>query len=213
MSLTTSKKLIVIAVSSIVITACANSNNTQKGAGLGAIIGAVAGKATGDNDKSRYVWGAALGAIAGSAIGSYMDKQEEALAEELAGTGVDLVREGDQLKLVMPGELTFDTDSAAVDADFYPVLNGVASILQEYEKTRLSIEGHTDSTGSSEYNQKLSIERANSVAAYLEQRNVSPERLRTLGMGESAPILSNNNASSRQKNRRVELKIIPVSGS
>jgi outer membrane protein OmpA-like peptidoglycan-associated protein len=210
MKIQKSKTLIAVALSTILIGGCANTNNAQKGAGIGAIVGAIAGKGTGDNAKSRYVWGAALGALAGGAIGAYMDEQESALRNELTDSGIEIVREGDQLKLIMPGRLTFDTDSAAVSADFYPVLNDVATILKEYEKTRLSIEGHTDSTGDADYNQQLSIERANSVASYLTQRDIENQRLRTLGMGENAPIASNSSQLTREQNRRVELKIIPV---
>jgi outer membrane protein OmpA-like peptidoglycan-associated protein len=210
MKIQKSKTLIAVALSTILIGGCANTNNAQKGAGIGAIVGAIAGKGTGDNAKSRYVWGAALGALAGGAIGAYMDEQESALRNELTDSGIEIVREGDQLKLIMPGRLTFDTDSAAVSADFYPILNDVATILKEYEKTRLSIEGHTDSTGDADYNQQLSIERANSVASYLTQRDIENQRLRTLGMGENAPIASNSSQLTREQNRRVELKIIPV---
>ncbi|MGQ8367300.1 OmpA family protein [Glaciecola sp. 1036] len=209
----TTKTLLAIAVACSLTVGCSNTSNTQRGAGIGAVVGAIAGKATGDHDKSRYVWGAAIGAIAGAAIGDYMDKQEEQLREELSDTGVQVVRQGDELKLVMPGNLTFDTDSAAVSANFYPVLNDVSAVLKEFDKTRLSIEGHTDSVGDSDYNQDLSIRRANSVAAYLAQRNVDESRLRTLGMGETAPIASNETRSSREQNRRVELKIIPVTTS
>lgn len=212
MKISTPKKIILVSSCALILSGCANTSNSQKGAGIGAVIGAIAGKGTGDNDKSRYVWGAALGAITGGAIGAYMDKQEQALRDELSDTGVQVVRDGDQLNLVMPGRLTFDTDSAAVKSDFYSVLNDVALVLKEYDKTRLSIEGHTDSIGDAIYNQQLSERRANSVATYLAQQQVNTARLRTLGMGENQPVASNDTASSREQNRRVELKIIPVRG-
>ena len=205
--------IIAALASTLIFTGCANSSNTQKGAGIGAAVGALIGKGTGDNDKSRYVWGAAIGALAGSAIGNYMDKQEAALKSELADTGVQVIRDGEQLRLIIPGELTFASDGTQVQSNFYPVLNDVAVVLSEFEKTKLSIEGHTDSTGSDMYNQDLSMARANSVAAYLSQQNISPDRLQTLGLGESQPIASNASEESRQKNRRVELNIIPVSNS
>lgn len=212
MKISTPKKIILVSSCALILSGCANTSNSQKGAGIGAVIGAIAGKGTGDNDKSRYVWGAALGAITGGAIGAYMDKQEQALRDELSDTGVQVVRDGDQLNLVMPGRLTFDTDSAAVKSDFYSVLNDVALVLKEYDKTRLSIEGHTDSIGDAIYNQQLSERRANSVATYLAQQQVNTARLRTLGMGENQPVASNDTASSREQNRRVELKIIPIRG-
>ena len=211
----TIKKQTVIA-SALAITllgACSTTNNTQKGAGIGAVIGAVAGKATGDNDKSRYVWGAALGAIAGSAIGSYMDRQEQELREQLADTGVDVIRENDNLRLVIPSKLTFDTNSASVSSSFYPILDDVAVVLRQYDKTKLKIEGHTDSVGSEQYNKQLSMSRANNVAAYLASQDIKDVRLKTLGLGETQPIASNDEAKNREKNRRVELEIIPIEQS
>lgn len=205
------KTLFATIVSATLLGACANSpSNTQKGAGIGAVVGAIAGKATGDNDKSRYVWGAALGALAGTAIGNYMDKQEQELKKELSDTGVEVVREGDNIRLVIPGSITFATDSAAISSDFYPVLSDVATVLAKYDKTKLSIEGHTDNVGNSEYNETLSLARANSVAKYLASSQVASERLRTIGHGESQPVADNSSAESRRLNRRVELSVIPI---
>jgi len=205
------KTMIAMALSTLIITGCAsNTSNTQKGAGIGAVLGALAGKGTGDNDKSRYVWGAALGALAGSAIGSYMDKQEQEFRDELADSGVEVSREGDSIRLSIPGNITFPNDSAAIVTGFYPVLENVAKVLNRYEKTKLSIEGHTDSVGDASYNRQLSMQRANSVANYLQGTNVEANRLQTLGMGEGQPIASNDNAQGRQENRRVELRVIPM---
>lgn len=205
------KTLIAATLTGLVISGCASDmNNTQKGAGIGAVIGAIAGKGTGNHAKKRYAWGAAIGAIAGSAIGSYMDKQEQAFRDELAGSGVEVYREGDSIRLSIPGNITFGSDSASIVTDFYPVLNDVAKVLNRYEKTKLSIEGHTDSQGDETYNQNLSMMRANSVANYLESTSVLPGRLQTLGFGESQPVASNESAQDRSKNRRVELRIIPL---
>ncbi len=196
---------------SVGIAGCANDpSNTQKGAALGAVVGALLGKATGDNDKSRYAWGAAVGAIAGGAIGNYMDRQEEALRKELADTGIEVVREGDNLKLVMPGDITFATDSASIASQFNPVLNDVATVVNEYEKTVLLIKGHTDDTGSEQYNQSLSERRAQSVKNLLTSYNVNPKRISTVGMGEYQPKVPNTSAQNRQQNRRVELEIQPL---
>jgi outer membrane protein OmpA-like peptidoglycan-associated protein len=206
------KTMIAVALSTFVLSGCAsNVSNTQKGAGIGAVIGALVGKGTGDNDKKRYVWGAALGALAGSAIGNYMDKQEEAFREELADSGVEVYREGDSIRLLIPGNITFATGSDAIVTGFYPVLEDVAKVLNRYDKTKLSIEGHTDSVGDANYNRQLSMQRANSVATYLQATNIAANRLQTLGMGESQPIANNNSAQGRQKNRRVELRVIPLS--
>lgn len=205
------KTIIAAALSTFIISGCAsNFSNTQKGAGIGAVVGALIGKGTGDNDKKRYVWGAALGALAGSAIGKYMDNQEAAFREELANSGVEVYREGDSIRLSIPGNITFPSDNAAIVTSFYPVLEDVAKVLNRYEKTKLSVEGHTDSVGDANYNRQLSIQRANSVANYLQGTGVMANRLQTIGMGESQPISSNDNAQGRQENRRVELRVIPL---
>jgi outer membrane protein OmpA-like peptidoglycan-associated protein len=205
------KSILALSVSLFLVTGCmSTATNTQKGAGIGAVIGAIAGKGTGDNDKSRYVWGAALGALAGGAIGAYMDKQEAEFREELKGSGVEVFREGDTIRLSIPGNITFATGQANIVTNFYPVLNDVAKVLNRYEKTKLSIEGHTDSVGDTASNQQLSTQRANSVAAYLESTGTSGQRLQTLGFGESQPIASNDTAQGRQQNRRVELRVLPL---
>jgi outer membrane protein OmpA-like peptidoglycan-associated protein len=207
------KTMIAVALSTFIISGCAtNASNTQKGAGIGAVIGALVGKGTGDNDKSRYIWGAALGALAGSAVGNYMDKQEVVFREELANSGVEVYREGDSIRLSIPGNITFPSGKAAIVTSFYPILEDVAKVLNRYEKTKLSVEGHTDSVGDANYNRQLSIQRANSVANYLQGTGVSANRLQTLGMGESQPISGNDNVQGRQENRRVELRIIPLQG-
>jgi outer membrane protein OmpA-like peptidoglycan-associated protein len=204
------KTMIAVALSTFIITGCTNTSNAQKGAGIGAVLGALAGKGTGDNDKKRYVWGAALGALAGGAIGSYMDKQEEEFRAELADSGVEVYREGDSIRLSIPGNITFATGSDAIVTGFYPVLEDVAKVLNRYDKTKLSVEGHTDSVGDANYNRELSIQRANSVANYLQATSVAANRLQTLGMGESQPIADNASTEGRQENRRVELRVIPL---
>ncbi|TRY31000.1 OmpA family protein [Aliiglaciecola sp. M165] len=207
------KTILAISASALVLSGCTStSNNAQRGAGIGAIVGAIAGKGTGDHDKSRYVWGAALGALAGGAIGAYMDKQEEEFRRELADSGVEVYREGDNIRLSIPGNITFATEKANIVTDFYPVLNDVAKVLGRYEKTKLSIEGHTDSVGDAQYNQQLSIQRANSVASYLEGSGVMSARLQSIGFGEAQPVASNDTNEGRQKNRRVELRVIPLKG-
>ncbi len=208
------KQSVIAAVMAMTVTlaGCANTNlsNTQKGAGIGAVVGAILGKATGDHDKSRYAWGAAVGAIAGGAIGNYMDKQEEELREQLSDTGVDVVRDGDNIRLVMPGDITFATDSASISPNFNPVLNDVATVINNYEKTVLMIKGHTDDTGSDQYNQALSERRAEAVKSQLTSYNVNPTRITTVGLGEYKPKVPNTSAANRQMNRRVELEIRPL---
>ncbi|WP_340678798.1 OmpA family protein [Paraglaciecola sp.] len=206
------KIAIALGLSAFVLTGCANNtaSNTQKGAGIGAVVGALIGKGTGDNDKSRYAWGAVVGAIAGGAIGKYMDNQEQEFREELADSGIEVRREGDNLRLIMPGNITFETGKANISGNFYPVLNDVALVINKYEKTTLQVVGHTDNVGGDSQNQSLSEFRATAVKNYLTNNGVDNRRVTTLGMGESQPIASNSNANERQKNRRVELTIVPL---
>ncbi|MGM0480534.1 MAG: OmpA family protein [Pseudomonadota bacterium] len=203
------KVILVTAVASFVVAGCANMSNTQKGAAIGAVTGALLGKGTGDHDKSRYIWGAAVGALAGSAIGNYMDKQEQEFRDELAGSGVEVIRDGDNIRLQMPGNVTFASDSASISQNFHPVLNDVVKVLKKYEKTTMMVEGHTDSTGAAEYNQQLSLNRAMAVRNFMVGNGIDERRLTTYGYGENQPIADNNTASGRQENRRVELNIIP----
>ncbi|MGI0153092.1 OmpA family protein [Pseudidiomarina sp. WS423] len=203
------KLILVVAMSSLVATGCANMTNAQKGAAIGAVAGAVLGKGTGDHDKSRYAWGAVVGAIAGGAIGNYMDQQEEEFRQELAGSGVEVIRDGDNIRLQLPSAITFATDSTVVSEGFYPVLNDVAKVLNKYNKTTMIVEGHTDSTGAAEYNQTLSVNRANAVRNHLVGQAVDSRRVTTVGYGETMPVADNNTQSGRQLNRRVELRIVP----
>ena len=205
------KTILVGVLSALLVTGCANSgmSNTQKGAAIGAVAGALLGKGTGDHDKSRYVWGAAVGALAGAAIGNYMDQQEQEFRDELAGSGVQVIREGDTIRLQLPGVITFATNSASISQGFYPVLDDVVKVLNKYEKTTLVIEGHTDNTGSFDYNQTLSLNRANAVRNHFMGNGVDQRRLTTMGFGPSQPVADNNTSDGRQLNRRVELRIVP----
>lgn len=205
------KTMIAVGLSTFIMVGCAsNATNTQKGAGIGAVVGAIVGKGTGDHDKKRYVWGAALGALAGGAIGNYMDKQEQEFRDELADSGVEVYREGDNIRLSIPGNITFATGRENIVTDFYPILDDVAKVLLRYDKTKLSVEGHTDSVGDASYNQQLSMQRANSVANYLQGTGIDANRLQTLGMGENQPVASNASEQGRKQNRRVELRVIPL---
>ena len=201
--------VLAVAVSSFVVTGCANMTNTQKGAAIGAVAGAVIGKGTGDHDKSRYVWGAVAGALAGGAIGAYMDKQEQEFRDSLAGSGVEVIREGDNIRLQLPSNVTFATDSSSIAQGFYPVLSDVGRVLNRYEKTTMLVEGHTDSVGDANYNLQLSERRALSVRNYLVGEGVDQRRVTTVGYGETQPIADNGTAGGRQENRRVELRIVP----
>jgi outer membrane protein OmpA-like peptidoglycan-associated protein len=184
---------------------------TRRGAGYGAAAGAVVGFVTaGGNPFNSGMFGAAAGALAGGAVGYYMDKQEAKLREQMAGTGVEVVRQGDNITLDMPGNVTFAFNSADLNAQFYPVLDKVAGTLKEYDKSVVEVAGHTDSVGSDAYNQSLSERRANSVADYLSNHGMSRTRMVTVGAGEGHPVASNDTEEGRAENRRVEITIVPV---
>jgi outer membrane protein OmpA-like peptidoglycan-associated protein len=188
-------------------------SNTAKGAGIGAAIGAVAGILSGPDSRAHRknaLIAAGVGALAGGAVGQYMDRQEAKLRAQLAGTGVSVTRNGDSITLNMPGSITFRTDSADLNTSFYEVLNSVSLVLKEYDKTILEVAGHTDNTGSADYNQGLSERRAGSVAQYLESHGVNSQRVMTVGAGETHPVASNDSADGRQANRRVELSLEPI---
>ena len=190
-------------------------NRTRTGALIGAGIGAVAGLLSGDDAverRQRAMVGAGVGALAGGGIGAYQDRQEAELRRELAGSGVDVVRQGDNITLNMPGNITFAFDSSNLQSQFHPILNNVADTLNDYNQTVIEVAGHTDSVGDSGYNQNLSVERAQSVANYLSGRGVMQQRMIVTGAGETRPIASNDTEAGRAQNRRVEITIVPVTG-
>lgn len=182
------------------------------GAGIGAASGAVIGLLTADSKdrQKNALIGAGLGALAGGGIGYYMDVQEAKLRQRLRGSGVSVTRVGNQIQLNMPGNITFATGSPNINAGFYDVLNSVAIVLKEYKKTTVDVIGHTDSVGSEVYNQRLSENRARSVAEYLSGQGVLPARLLVAGMGESQPVASNSTPEGRAQNRRVNIQIAPL---
>lgn len=190
-------------------------NNTAGGAALGAVAGAVTGllvakDKSGDDQRKAALIGAGIGALVGGGIGNYMDRQEEALRQQLAATGVSVTRSGDTIILNMPGNVTFASDDASLNPGFFSVLDSVAVVLNEYPKTLLDIDGHTDNTGSAQYNQQLSEQRAVAVGQYLNQRGVDARRLLVVGFGETRPIADNSTEFGRQQNRRVEIRISPL---
>jgi outer membrane protein OmpA-like peptidoglycan-associated protein len=185
----------------------------QRQAVIGAAAGAVAGLITGDSSmerKKRALVGAGLGALAGAGVGNYMDRQEAKLRAELDRTGVSVTRVGDNITLNMPGNITFATNSADLNAAFFEVLNSVSLVVNEFNQTVIEVAGHTDSTGADQYNQQLSERRASAVAAYLGTRSVRADRVITVGMGETRPIANNETEQGRQQNRRVELTLVPL---
>ncbi|MFL6591108.1 MAG: OmpA family protein [Luteimonas sp.] len=188
-------------------------NHTRTGALIGAGIGAVAGLLSGGDAverRQRAMVGAGVGGLAGAGIGAYQDRQEAALRRDLQGTGVDVVRNGDNITLNMPGNVTFAFDSSSLQPQFYPVLDNVANTLTQYNQTVIEVAGHTDNVGTDAYNQALSQQRANSVATYLTGKGVMQQRMIVVGAGETRPIASNDTDAGRAQNRRVEITIVPV---
>lgn len=186
-------------------TVTSGAGGAAAGAAAGAIIGAIAG----DAGKGALI-GAGVGAAAGVGIGVYQDRQQAKLRERLANSGVSVTRDGDNIRLNMPSDITFGTNQSDITPGFYETLNSVALVLKEYNKTAVSVYGHADSTGPEAYNQTLSERRALSVSNYLAAQGVMPGRLRAVGFGESRPIADNNTDYGRTANRRVEIIIDPI---
>ncbi|MEP3226707.1 MAG: OmpA family protein [Parasphingorhabdus sp.] len=204
-----------LAVTSGCTTNPETGNRVVSKAAIGGIGGALGGYLLGDiiggrNDRTEKIIGAGLGGLAGAGVGYYMDEQEKKLRQQTAGSGIDVTRDGDNLILNMPSNVTFPVNSAAIQPEFQQTLSEVANTLSQYEKSYIDIYGHTDSTGTDQYNQSLSERRASSVANYLSNSGVQQARVETRGFGESQPIASNSTEEGRAANRRVELKIVPI---
>jgi outer membrane protein OmpA-like peptidoglycan-associated protein len=210
--------LATVLIMTLAATACTTNPYTGEqqaskagiGAGVGAASGAILGALAGGGKRKNVLIGAGIGALAGGGVGYYMDKQDNELRAQLQNTGVSVTRNGDNIILNMPGNITFATGSSDINADFFPVLNSVALVVNKYEKTYIDIIGHTDNVGSAEMNQRLSESRANSVARYLESQKVLPARIVTSGMGMNNPVANNNTPEGRAQNRRVEIVLSPI---
>lgn len=215
-------KAIAAACAVALLAGCANNNpyenqggdrnRTAMYGGLGALAGAAVGAATSskkDRGKGALI-GAAVAGAAGAGYGYYVDRQEAELRRSMQGTGVEVQREGDNLTLVMPGNITFATDSADIAQSFYSPLTNLANSLKQFDKNNIQVVGYTDNTGSRQYNMNLSQRRAQSVANYLMAQGVSSARISTLGAGPDNPVASNATAAGRQENRRVEVNLLPM---
>jgi len=188
-------------------------NRTRTGALIGAGIGAAVGLLSGSDAterRQRALVGVGVGALSGGAIGAYQDRQEAELRRQTAGTGVDVTREGDVIKLNLPDGVTFDFGKAELKSQFYPALNNIASTLKQYNQTIVEVTGHTDSIGTDAVNQRLSEQRASSVGNYLIGQGLVRERFEIVGMGKRYPIASNDTDSGRALNRRVEIRLQPL---
>jgi len=206
------------AVSLLSLSACVTDPNTgqQKvsrtaiGAGGGALAGMLLGGLIGGG--TGRIIGAGIGGIAGGAYGYTLDKQIKQLKEQTAGTGVDVtpVDNGQAILVNLPEGVTFDVGSYSLKPEFRTTLDKVADSLKQYPDSLIDVYGHTDSTGSDAYNQTLSENRARTVANYLQMQGVNPARIRSQGYGETLPVADNATEEGRRKNRRVEIKIVPV---
>ena len=212
------RKIVLAAVAAAFVAGCTTDpftgeqklSNTAAGVGLGAAAGAGLGLLAGGNDRRNALIGAGIGALAGGAIGGYMDSQEAELRGYLQGTGVSVTRNGDQIVLNMPSNITFGTDQDQVIPAFHQTLNAVALVLNKYNRTFVDISGHTDSTGSAQHNLGLSQRRATSVATYLVNQGVDGRRFAINGFGDTRPVASNATQDGRAANRRVEIYLSPV---
>lgn len=215
MKTTLQTKLLITAVAgSMALAGCATDPNTGQttinkaalGTLAGAALGAGVSKATGGEKTGRD---AAIGAALGAGVGYYMQRQEQQLKQQMAGTGVEVQRDPrtNDINLVMPSNITFDTDKTYIKPTFTGTLDKLAATMNEYSQTTVVVMGHTDSTGNADYNQDLSERRAYSVASYLNNRGVSSNRISTVGYGETMPIADNSTEYGRAQNRRVEIKI------
>lgn len=183
------------------------------GAGAGALLGYLTNTNKSEEGRTNALIGAGVGALAGAGVGTYMDRQQAELRRELAGTDVGVTREGDNIRLNMPGDVTFDFNRTEIKPQFVPVLDDVARVLNQYPSTTVDVIGHADSVGADDYNLDLSRRRAASVADFLVQRGrVLPDRLYVDGQGERAPIASNDTEAGRAQNRRVEIVLRPFRG-
>ena len=216
------RKAMILVAAAGVLAACTTDpytgeqqlSKTAIGAGTGALLGTAAGLLVGQSNsvsaRKAMLVGAGIGALAGGGVGLYMDNQEAKLRERLRGTGVSVTRVGDDIILNMPSNITFATDSADLKPQFFDTLNSVAIVLNEFNRTLVDVTGHTDSTGTPQHNQGLSERRAGTVAEYLVSQGNNPSRFQVLGMGQTEPIASNATAEGRAQNRRVEIRIVPL---
>lgn len=191
------------------------TSNTAKGAGIGAgsafLLSYLKNRNKSSKERNkRMLRDAGIGAIVGGGVGYYMDTQEAKLRKQLRGSGVSVKRDGNNINLIMPGNITFVTNGRNLKSQFYDVLDSVVLVVKEYNKTTIVVSGYTDSVGSNAYNQKLSEDRAKSVADFLVNKKVNAARIELAGLGEQNPVASNKTSAGRSLNRRVEITLFPI---
>jgi outer membrane protein OmpA-like peptidoglycan-associated protein len=198
--------LIATAAMLVGLWGCASKAQTGAivGAGGGAVVGAIVGKAAG-NTAAGAIIGAAVGGAAGAVIGGYMDRQAAEMERDLEGARIERIGEG--IKITWSGGVLFDVDRADLRPEAQAELVKLGDILEKYDDTNILVEGHTDATGTEEYNMDLSLRRSSSVATFLAFQGVGRDRLDAVGYGELQPVASNETAAGRQQNRRVEVAI------
>nr|WP_325252437.1 OmpA family protein [Amylibacter sp.] len=209
------KSILAASAAVFALTACDEATNpdyqkTRNGAAIGAAVG-VASQIIAGNSNSSVLKGAVVGAAVGGVFGAILDQQEKDLRQSMAGSGATITNTGNELIVTLPEAITFDTDSTYVRPSLQDDLRSLANNLQQYPDSTIDVIGHTDSVGDTAYNQNLSTRRAQSVAAVLTGNGVQSNRIRAYGRGETQFIASNDTASGRAANRRVEVVIRPTS--
>lgn len=208
-----------IAAGAVALTGCQSTGNNIGGveydkAALGTLIGAAAGYGISKgnaNSSSQNNRAAAIGAVLGGATGVYLDNKEKKLRAATAGTGIDVSRNPDgSVGLIMPGNITFDTNAATIKPSFNATLNKVAQVLAEDAKSGILVSGYTDSSGNDSINIPLSQRRAQAVASYIASKGVSTTRINAQGLGSSNPIADNSTAAGKEQNRRVEISVYAI---
>lgn len=205
------KKLAIVMVLVMAVAAIAGCGSWRKrdkgaviGAGAGAVVGGVIGKQAG-NTAAGAILGAVIGGAAGAYIGNYMDNQAAEIERDLEGARVERIGEG--IKITFDSGILFDINKSDLRPEAKQNLGNLSTILNKYPDTEVLVEGHTDSTGTHDYNMDLSLRRAQSVANYMTGQQVQADRFRMMGYGPDQPVASNATADGRQENRRVEIAI------
>ncbi len=211
------KKWVAVTMLGLVLAGCQTTNpytgeqqaSKSTAYGIGGVLAGAAIGAIADGSKGA-VKGAIIGGVTGTGYGHYLDRQEAVLREELEGTGVQVSRQGEELKLILPSNITFDSSRSDIKSSFYPILSSVAKVFDEFDQNLIEVIGYTDSTGGDRINIPLSEARAENVASYLVFQGVISERIVAFGRGSAYPVASNATAAGRAKNRRVEINLLPV---
>jgi len=210
------KKLLIVGalVAGVALSGCTTNpytgeqqmSKTAIGGVLGAGTGALAGQLIGHSTGATLI-GAGIGAAVGGIAGNIMDRQEKELREQLVGSGVQVSRVNGDIRLIMPGDITFENDRADIRTNFYNTLNSVAIVLNKFSNTTIKVAGYASKVGSAEHNQVLSEERAKAVEQYLIAQKVDPNRIMAVGYGARYPVASNKTLAGQARNRRVEITI------